>query len=170
MVPAHSLLKMDGAFELWKENYLASIYRVQGSWSNFPRGLSPGSCGSNDANDSKSGLTSVQHATVVLTTHSHICTHRCNGTHLTFTVFGTQKYQLPVWDQTTKQAYRQHGRRDKATALVLLDIHIIVFGKEISSIYNDTHMIKQKQTQFSLDMTRHKYSSTAAAVYNFPRV
>lgn len=81
---------------------LLYIYRVQGSWSNFPRGLSPGNCGSNDANDSKSGLTSVRHITMILPTHSHIC---------------TQMHQFQVWDHAKRVQY-------------LWNSDIIVFGNK----------------------------------------
>lgn len=49
-----------------------SIYRVQGSWSNFPQGLSPG----RNANDNKLSLASGRCGTVILTTYSHVYVHR----------------------------------------------------------------------------------------------
>lgn len=75
-VPAYSGLNMEVDFSLKrlkrKLPYFASIYRVQGSWSNFPQGLSPG----RNANDNKLSLASGRCGTVILTTYSHVYVHR----------------------------------------------------------------------------------------------
>lgn len=75
-VPAYSGLNMEVDFSLKrlkrKLPYFVSIYRVQGSWSNFPQGLSPG----RNANDNKLSLASGRCGTVILTTYSHVYVHR----------------------------------------------------------------------------------------------
>lgn len=75
-VPAYSGLNMEVDFSLKrlkrKLPYFVSIYRVQGSWSNFPQGLSPG----RNANDNKLSLASGRCGMVILTTYSHVYVHR----------------------------------------------------------------------------------------------
>lgn len=75
-VPAYSSLNMEVDFSLKrlkrKLPYFVSIYRVQGSWSNFPQGLSPG----RNANDNKLSLASGRCGMVILTTYSHVYVHR----------------------------------------------------------------------------------------------
>lgn len=75
-VPAYSGLNMEVDFSLKrlkrKLPYFVSIYRVRGSWSNFPQGLSPG----RNANDNKLSLASGRCGMVILTTYSHVYVHR----------------------------------------------------------------------------------------------